>query len=377
MTGLAMLGISKVARLPRIGIAVVVGASGSVIYLLLRRRSKREPRAHDEETPDGSPCERQEPLVPQGASALQAAADVIFEKLVRYKPVEVEGVDPSLHYLPPHVLKVAWTELGNLVVEREKSACGAIDGSRWISLRLDGSGFSKAVKSLRRNGVLEADGFSETFADCMVSALRVLMEHVNASIGYTQSDEMVVFIPPTRVIRGERQPHLRNGRVTKLTTLAAGLVTAHFVLSLAQTSAERGAGLSGLAAVLPHFDCRLSSFATWEEARALLLWRAYDCSVNGVSDAVHQIKGSGKAAMALGTSQKVAWLCERGHLPLPRHQAYGTILARGKRVHTGYNPKADMRVETVRSTLEMVDGPVLELARTGRLVQESLGAFVG
>ncbi len=35
---------------------------------------------------------------------------------------------------------------------------------------------------------------------------------------------MIVFISPTNVIRGERQPHSRSGRVTKTTTLAAGYV---------------------------------------------------------------------------------------------------------------------------------------------------------
>ena len=45
--------------------------------------------------------------------------------------------------------------------------------------------------------------------------------------------------------------------------------------------------LAELAEIAPHFDCRVGSYASWEEARALLLWRAYDCSVNGVSDAVY------------------------------------------------------------------------------------------
>ena len=57
---------------------------------------------------------------------------------------------------------------------------------------------------------------------------------------------------------------------------------------------------------------------------------------------------------------------------MPRHQAYGTVLARAKRVHAGYNPKAGVMVETLRSTLEIVDGPVLELVRMGSLVPEEL-----
>ena len=43
--------------------------------------------------------------------------------------------------------------------------------------------------------------------------------------------------------------------------------------------------------ISPHFDCRIAAWDSWEEAKALLLWRAYDCTVNGVSDAVHQAKG--------------------------------------------------------------------------------------
>merc|ERR1712151_144726 len=89
-------------------------------------------------------------------------------------------------------------------------------------------------------------------------------EKLNAKIGYTQSDEMVVFIAPTRVIRGEQMPHTHSGRVTKLTTLAASLVTSHFVVQLAQMCVENGVGLDGLAKVLPHFDCRLGAYDSWK-----------------------------------------------------------------------------------------------------------------
>ena len=90
--------------------------------------------------------------------------------------MQVANVDAALHYLPPHVAKTVWTALGDLVVARERAAhgpptyfswpphhtkhpstsasqagsahgvstsrvrthTGRIDGSRWISLRLDG-----------------------------------------------------------------------------------------------------------------------------------------------------------------------------------------------------------------------------------------------
>uniref|UniRef100_A0A7S0ISQ3 tRNAHis guanylyltransferase catalytic domain-containing protein n=1 Tax=Calcidiscus leptoporus TaxID=127549 RepID=A0A7S0ISQ3_9EUKA len=293
---------------------------------------------------------------------MQASALDILGRLKRYNPVVVEGMDPRLHYLAPHIPKVDWTALGDIVAAREKSTTGQVDGSQWISLRLDGCGFSKAVRLMHSKGILEP-GYSETFAQCMCGALRGLMEHFHAALGYTQSDEMVVFIPPTSIVRGERQAHTRSGRVTKLTTLAASLVTALFLMELSQLCVSKGCGLDGLASILPHFDCRLGSYASWEEARALLLWRAYDCSVNGVSDAVHQIRGSGKQVQSLGRREKIAWLWKQGHLPLPRHQAYGTVLAKVKRAAEGHNPIKGTTVRTLRAVIEHVDGPVLELAR--------------
>jgi len=303
----------------------------------------------------------------QPAPDMEKMADKILALIKKYNPVEVDGMDPTLHYLAPHVPKVRWTELGDLVAAREKTTFGSVDGARWMTLRLDGCGFSKAVRLMRRKGVLEPQGFSDVFADTMVSCLRLLLEHFSGAIGYTQSDEMVIFIPPASVVRGEQQGHARNGRVTKTASLAASLCTAHFVMELSARCITAGVGLEGLSQVLPHFDCRVGSFASWEEARSLLLWRAYDCSVNGVSDAVYHIPGSGKAVQSLGKREKVAWLHAHGHLPLPRHQAYGTVLAKVRRRVEGHNPKTGATVTTLRSVIERVDGPVLELARTDAL----------
>lgn len=304
------------------------------------------------------------------AGAVQPLATHILALLQRYEPVTVPGMDPALHYLPPHVAKATWTQLGDAVAARERSSAGSVEGHRWISLRLDGSGFSKAVRSMRRSGVLEEEGFSETFAVCMQSTLHALMEHFTARLGYTQSDEMIVFIAPASVVRGEQQVHLRGGRVTKLTTLAAGFATANFLLELARRCVERGVSLDGLAAIQPHFDCRLGHYSSWEEAQGLLLWRAYDCSVNGVSDAVYQCKGSGKQIQEKGKVEKVDWLWKAGKLPLPPHQAYGTVLVKVRRKIAGQNPKLGTTVMTLRGVLERLDGPVLELARQGRLFPE-------
>ena len=82
---------------------------------------------------------------------------------------------------------------------------------------------------------------------------------------------------------------------------------------------------------------------------------------------MHQVDGAGKAANALGTRDKVAWLAARGRLPLPRHQAYGTVLAKVRRACDGHNPRHGTSTRTLRGMVERVDGPVLELARSHAL----------
>lgn len=345
----------------RAAIAALGVASGAAVALILTRKKDKTVQLCD--APATEVADKD-----VDAECLEELSESVLGQLVSGKPVAVADVDPSLHYLAPYVPKPTWSALGDLVAAREKKASGLVDGSRWLSLRLDGCGFSKAVKMMRRKGVLPEEGFSETFAACMRSCLKCAMKEFNGRLGYTQSDEMVIFIPPANVVRGVRQCHLRNGRVTKITTLAASLVTAHFVMELSKLCQANGVSLESLAEILPHFDCRLGHYASWEEARALLMWRAYDCSVNGVSDAVYQIKGSGKQIQTKGVREKLSWLCKQGHLPLPSHQAYGTVVVRVKRRLAGHNPHLGTSVETLRSVLEEVQGPVLELARTDALL---------
>lgn len=106
---------------------------------------------------------------------------------------------------------------------------------------------------------------------------------------------------------------------------------------------------------LANFDCRLGTFATLEEAMSLVLWRAADCGVNGVSDAVYKSKLPGaKSTMRAGTSDKLKWLAENGLLPLQPHQAYGSYFVKVRRLHEGFNPKTGETSSSLRSTIEEV-----------------------
>lgn len=115
----------------------------------------------------------------------------------------------------------------------------------------------------------------------------------------------------------------------------------------------------------------MASYDSFDEACALLMWRAYDCSVNGVSDAVHHSKNvdGRKAMMTQGMREKLRWLNNKGKLPLPKHQAFGTYFTRSKRVKEGFNPVKKENVLSLRNIVEKIEGvPVLELARLNKLL---------
>jgi len=123
--------------------------------------------------------------------------------------------------------------------------------------------------------------------------------------------------------------------------------------------------------MLARFDCRVGNYDSEREATSVLLWRAYDCGVNGVSDAVHKAKDidakkveiTRRKATLLDTGSKLKWLNAAGLLPLPAHQSKGSFYVKVKREKTAYNPQLKKEVTCMRSTLIKVDDKhILELA---------------
>ena len=267
---------------------------------------------------------------------------------------KINGLKEDMYQLAPHVGRTEWNVLGDFVrkQERESSLVDSVDGSKWLTLRLDGSGFSKYLKVLRRAGLIP-QGFSPEMADIMQRCVTSLMEYTHAFAGYTQSDEMTVLIPPARIVRGEQMPHLRNGRVQKLLSLSASHVSVLFNHLLMKLVPE--GGLNGdEERLLGVFDCRLAQYDTLHEACGVLLWRGYDSGLNGVADAVFQQKGKiegAGATMKLATKVKLEWLVEQSLLPLHPHQAYGSLFKKELLPHTGYNPVTNTHEETFRKKI--------------------------
>jgi len=281
-------------------------------------------------------------------------APPLLERLKKATPLHVPQISSDLHALPPFLPRDDWNDLGDLVKAAENPDGWEIAGDKWISLRCDGNSFSKFTKGTF------GKVYSPEFAEIMQVCCQQLMVRFAARCGYTQSDELTVLIAPTPVVRGERQAHAYKGRIQKLCSIAAATVTACF------HDEFRKRNLKGTDA-LATFDCRVGSFDTEDQALAVILWRAYDCGVNGVSDAVFKNGGS-KTTMLLQTNDKLLWLKEQGLLPLPRHQREGSFYCKVRRKQTGWNPKKKESVTFYRGKIETVEGNVLQLFHDGKLL---------
>jgi hypothetical protein len=108
------------------------------------------------------------------------------------------GTGAIVYARAPHAPKALWSAMGDAVVAAERRPCPQNDnvdipGARWISLRLDGAGFSKFTRMLRSRGVF-GRGYDSEFAEIMRFCARELLNHVQGRCAYTQSDEITVLV---------------------------------------------------------------------------------------------------------------------------------------------------------------------------------------
>lgn len=307
-------------------------------------------------------------------STLKATAEAIAALLKERQPRWIESVPADLHPLPPFLSRNEWGQLGDLLRLAEQPSLVQIPGEKWISLRCDGTGFSKLTKRLQREGIFQ-QGYSPEFAALMKACCRALMNHFpTAACGYTQSDEITILIPPASVVRGEQQAHMYSGRIQKLCSLAAATVTSTFVSELLRLCIAKNHNKeSVLPRCTPTFDCRVGVYDTQMEALSLVLWRSCDCGINATSDAVYKSGIAGaKAITAQTTDTKLVWLMEHNLLPLPPHQREGTLLVKRMRLCKGWNPKTGESVTYLRSRVEQLEGCVLQMFKNDCLFGDDL-----
>lgn len=269
----------------------------------------------------------------------------------------------SNYILNPKILTETWHQFGNTVKSKENEMRNA-NASEWISLRLDGVGFSVLTKKLRSFNII-SKGYSVDFANIMQNLAKFLLTKLGGFCVFTQSDEITLIIPPISTGPNQDQNpnncHLYNGRVLKLCSTTASIASIYFYRQLLKLSASLI-----LDDIYPHFDCRMGVYSTQKEAFGVIWWRAYDCSINGVADAVYQIRG--RLHKQENTFDRLKWLEENNYLPLPEHQAYGSFYARVKKIKDGHNPLTGETKKCLRPAIEKMDGPVLHRVRDNSLI---------
>jgi len=134
-----------------------------------------------------------------------------------------------------------------------------------ICVRLDGKGFSKFTKGLKRP-------YDDRMSRLMIDTTKALVQEANALVGYTQSDEISLIVySPTR----KSQVYF-GGRIQKIVGDLAAFASLYFNRELPYYLPEKKGKM-------PRFYCRVWNVPTKLEATNTILWREQDATKNSIS----------------------------------------------------------------------------------------------
>jgi tRNA(His) 5'-end guanylyltransferase len=175
-----------------------------------------------------------------------------------------------------------------------------------LCVRIDGKGFSKFTKGFKKP-------FDDILGDAMKYTMKKLVENTQASIGYTQSDEITLIYTP-----GEKSSeYIFGGKVSKINSILASMATFHFNATLSEcVKMDKPA----------FFDCRAWAVPDLAEASNVLLWRVQDARKNSISSLFRWTVGHSKMHGLSGEEMKA--LLKSDYFTdwneLPNKYKYGT-----------------------------------------------------
>ncbi|KAJ3122223.1 hypothetical protein HK100_012080 [Physocladia obscura] len=274
----------------------------------------------------------------------------------------------------PDIRRATWSNLGDICTSKEKQVTQFLESSKWISLRLDLKGFSTQSKQL-----FPDKKYSPLFATAMHNTMLALMTEMHAVHGFTQSDEITLLLKPNyNETRAVYNPHPFGGKRDKLVSLSASFASVVLMqqlirlgvplpfMSESQIEMDKENMKDSSWRPTVHFDARAASWDSEKDAFQLILWRAQDCTVNGLSDAVHKSNLPGKKGLTLLNSvEKVKVLHENGLLPLEDHQAHGVYVQRQRHLIDAVDQKTGENLTVDRGVLVYIKGSVLCNLKTG------------
>jgi tRNA(His) guanylyltransferase len=136
-----------------------------------------------------------------------------------------------------------------------------------IYARIDGRGFGRFTRDMQRP-------FDRCMFDSMLHTTKILVKETHAAIGYVQSDEIsLAWIP------AEKGQGWFDGKISKITSVLAGMATAAFIQGVMANFTNAGELLGRL----PHFDARVINMPNNAELANMFLWRNLDATKNSIS----------------------------------------------------------------------------------------------
>lgn len=180
-----------------------------------------------------------------------------------------------------------------------------------VIARLDGKGFSKFTKGLKRP-------YDERLSRLMIETTKYLVKETNANFAYTQSDEITLAWYTDKVTSSI----YFDGRLFKMISDLASMCSVYFNRHLPNFIPEKSE-------LMPRFDARVFNVPTLDEAVNCALWREQDATKNSITMAASEYF-SHKFLHGKNGSEKQELLFQKGinFEEYPTHFKRGTYVQR-------------------------------------------------
>ena len=186
-----------------------------------------------------------------------------------------------------------------------------------VCARLDGKGFHNFTKGLERP-------YDTRLMELMCQTTAYLVQETQASIGYTQSDEISLVWYNDEY----KSQIFFDRRIQKMVSVLASMTTAFFSAHLPEYLPEK-------IGTLALFDCRVWQMPTLEEAANTFLWREFDATKNSISMAArHYYPHEALHKKTSDEMQEILWQKGINWNDYPNFFKRGTFIQKRKVVRT-------------------------------------------
>ncbi len=184
-------------------------------------------------------------------------------------------------------------DLGDRMKKYEAVAAGNLSRRTPLYARLDGRGFSRFTKRLKKP-------YSSLFLICMNLTAMQLVKNSRAVIAFNQSDEISLLWPADN----ETNSTIFNRRSDKLHSTLAGLASSTFNYYATKLLGDE------YGKHFPHFDCRVINLPNEDEAANMFVWRSNDCTRNAIQSCA-QFLFSSKELFKIPTNKQLEMINEK------------------------------------------------------------------